>query len=436
MNNKTSLFHNNPFTDAFQEFDEEAFFENLHNQVKNKSYFEKYKGFKTTILWLSYLFNAASALTASYAIYWLAQWITGLAIVGYIVAAVFLFFLEKIKRKSSTEFWQVLFFRKELAVGWLGLSLFCLGLSLLSSSFGVKEGTENLSPSAETIASDSLATSYRGEIAKLEAENDEFKKQRNHEGVIYHRTQASIKANKKMIADYQTRILELDEKLTGKNEQLSNAYAQDVQLTAWTLVWLTILMELLFEACIAYVWYYYFRSYVERTKVKSTAPPPPTPHDQTAELMMLVQNLQDEISLLKATKSNSGLPPPPHQNSTNGVLENSATPPIGFFSEKQRNTSNTKTTSESSVQTCPDVDRTETDTTDDKYTIEHQYQKNGRQKVVRYTLRMVNSRVGQYQRELADAIEKQMEESIIDNRRQWLSYWKCKQTELQTKINA
>ena len=66
---KNTFFGANPFSKAFEEFDENAFFDNLHNQVKNKPYFEQYKGFKTTLLWLSYLFNLASALTASYAIF-------------------------------------------------------------------------------------------------------------------------------------------------------------------------------------------------------------------------------------------------------------------------------------------------------------------------------------------------------------------------------
>ena len=90
----STLFGVNQFSKAFAEFDEEAFFDNLHNQVRNKSYFEKYKGFKTTLLCLSYVFNMASALTASYAVYWFINWITGMAIVGYIVAGVALFFLE------------------------------------------------------------------------------------------------------------------------------------------------------------------------------------------------------------------------------------------------------------------------------------------------------------------------------------------------------
>lgn len=150
---KKELLTSNRFTKAFQVFDEETFFQNLHNKVRNKSYFEQYKSFKQLLIWLSYLFNIASAVTASYAIYWLIHRLTGISEVGYLVAILFLFFLEKIKRKSSTEFWQVLFFRQSIATGWLGLSLFCLMLSLVSSSFGVKGRSRKFSPKCRTIES-------------------------------------------------------------------------------------------------------------------------------------------------------------------------------------------------------------------------------------------------------------------------------------------
>ena len=222
------LFGRNIFADAFQQFDEESFFASLHHRVKNKSYFEKYKGFKTTLLWLSYLFNIASALSASYAVYWLTHQLTGFAAVAWIVATVFLFFLEQIKRKSSTEFWQVLFFQRQLATGWLALSLFCLGLSLASSAFGVKEGTEELGPGAELIATDSTAQEYRQQSAKLEADNLKLEQQKNRQGEIYWPAQKEKEKNKAMIADLQSRIIELDQKLEGHNEELSAEYRQDI----------------------------------------------------------------------------------------------------------------------------------------------------------------------------------------------------------------
>ena len=430
MQNKQGLFGINAFTKAFEKFDEEAFFQDLHNRVKNKSYFEQYQGFKSTVVWLSYLFNAASALTASYAVYWLTNKITGISAISWLVAIIFLFFLEKIKRKSSSEFWQQLFFRQKFAKGWFGLSMFCLLVSLVSSGFGVKEGTENLSPDAELLFSDSLANEYQGKIALLQVENEEFKKQRNHEGVIYHRTQASIKENKKMISGYQVRVLELEKKLEGKNELLSEEYSEEVKLTAWTLVYLTLLMELLFEACIAYIWYYYFRSYVERQKTKEVQIEPPQKIDKdiAAELANNIKSLKEELSVLKHQKTI--LHTDTSQNGLNGAksIQNNSKMPIGFYSKKQFAEIN------GNISEYPETQNPISSVKyDDKYTVEHTYLRGNSQKSVRYTISMINARVKQYSRTLDEAKDRKMSADIIANRNKWLEYWQGKQVELEAK---
>ena len=456
QNLKSSLFGKNVFTEAFKEFDEEAFFENLHNRVKNKSYFQKYKGFKNTLLALSYLFNVASALTASYAIFWLTKWITGFAIVGYVVAAIFLFFLEKIKRKSSSEFWQVWFFQKSFASGWFGLSMFCLAISLVSSGFGVKEGTEELAPSPELIAADSMATYYRNEIAKLENTNTELKANKDTKtGITFYNLNPAISANTQTIKDYSTRLLELDKQLEGKNEQLTGEYLAEVNLTAWSLVWLTVLMELLFEACLAYLWYYFFRSYVERRKTvgiteeaetKSQAPLPyPTSEEIEAALNILKrakeasESTKDDFTTSSLENEKTSLNGVNNVNNDNSNLSTD-TPtlqkPIGFFTEAQRKDMGLDLPQavKTSGQVWTDVDRAIKKNYDDRYTVEHTYQKGGKTKTVRYTMRMVKSRIGQYEREIEDAEKRGLGEDILQNRRNWLEYWQGKKAQLLGKM--
>lgn len=459
--NQNGLFGVNIFAKAFQEFDEEAFFENLHNQVRNKSYFEKYKGFKNTLLILSYVFNASSALTASYAVYWLTQWITGIAILGYVVAAIFLFFLEKIKRKSSTEFWQVFFFQKQFAVGWCALSLFCLALSLASSGFGVKEGTETLSADASLVASDSLATAYRIEITTLTADNERLKKQTNHEGIIYFPSQQSIKKNTTMIQKYQQRILELDEKLIDKNEVLSEDYIKDVQLTAWTLVWITILMELLFESCIAYIWYYFFRSYVERKHfstetskrfnakaLKTNQPdsPPPTEEPSKEDLLMYIELLKDQNKTLRAKQNGQDdvIPASEEESSPKGFYgsknngSGNSIPsrnPIGFFLKEKSTIINEllpNSEEKSHQEAWTGLDRA----IQDAFTVPHSYKRANELITVHYTMRMVRSRINQYQREIQEALDKEMNNTVLKNRQQWLVYWQGKEKELFRKTAA
>lgn len=57
----------------------------------------------------------------------------------------------------------------------------------------------------------------------------------------------------------------------------------------------------------------------------------------------------------------------------------------------------------------------------------------GQTKTVRYTMRMINSRIGQYQREIKKAIKKGMNADILENRKRWLHYWQQKKAELLDK---
>jgi len=254
----------NIWDQAFQQFDEESFFEKLENKVKAQPYYTKYKSFKDLVNSFSYIFAIISMLTASYAVYWLCEWMSGHHYASIAVAIIFLIALEKIKRKSSSEFWQVYFFRKTIATGWLSLSLLILAISMAASAFGTRSGIQEQAPDPELIANDSIAQKYRAEVASYAKENKELSTQRNHEGIIYHRIQKTINTNKAIIADYQKRILALDQKLEGKNELLSNEYRNQLDMTTTLLMLIVVLMELFYEACIAFIWYYYYRSYIER----------------------------------------------------------------------------------------------------------------------------------------------------------------------------
>ena len=442
------LFGRNIFADAFQEFDEDSFFANLHNTVRNKSYFEKYKGFKTTLLYLSYLFNLASIFTASYAVFWLTHHLTGIKSISWILAGLFLFFLEQIKRKSSTEFWQVWFFKRNLAIGWLILSLLCFSISLGSSAFGAKEGTEDLNSDPELIATDSTAQDYRNQIAKLEADNLKLEEQRNAAGEIYWTAQKEKQINKELIADLTSRILALDQKLEGKNEKLTHQYRSDLKTTAATLAWITILMEILFEMCIAYIWYYYFRSYVERKRTKgipqdsSPALPSVSNGFDPNTLSQIIAQTIEQLEEQRSATNGHVVSPPSHQSSFNGInhspdIQNRT--PIGFRIQAHRDRSDknegldTAPLPESSVQACTGVYTQELKIDNDPYTVLHEYRKGNKVIKTPYTENQILARISQYERQIEEAIRKQMGQDVIQNRKQWFGYWKSKLQELYRK---
>lgn len=168
---------------------------------------------------------------------------------------------------------------------------------------------------------------------------------RDENGITFYKLSDGITANEKVIADYRKRAKELEEKLEGKNEQLTAAYMEEVQVTAWTLVWLTLLMEILFEACIAYVWYYYYRSYVERSETVGIIEASPleeksdfSKREKELRLLERIQALESEIMTLRATNTSK------RTQDKEGIKINGIEPlngfygkrmPIGFFSDRQ-----------------------------------------------------------------------------------------------------
>lgn len=422
----TGLFGRNIFAEAFQQFDEEEFFSKLHHKVKNKPYYERYVGFKNTINILSYIFSIASAITSAYAVYWLASWAGASIWLSVAIGCVILVFMEQIKRKASEETWQVYFFEGKLPLGWLLLSLLLFGIGVFASSFGAKEGTKEFAPLAKLITSDTTANLYRERVTALEKENQRLARQKNEKGEIFWPAQRQMAKNREVIAKYEARALDRDEKTEGKNENLQTEHDNNVAFASRVLMLVQIFMELCFEGCIAYVWYFYFRAYVERKRLQGIADeeetPPPAPRFSSSQY--------------------SYSPPPPQngQHTEPPVKNIFDRPPIGFFTEAQRAGftsppgADTGKPSLFSVQACTEVYKEEDITLhDDLYTVLHEYQRGGKTYLTPYTENQILSRIGQYQRDIEQANHKEMGEEIISNRRRWLEYWQSKRIELHRK---
>ena len=236
---------------------------NLNDKVKDKTYREQNQSWLLFIKFCSYVFNIASGAAAAYACFWLGEKLFGSPIVSVIVAIIFLVIFEIAKRKTSGEFWQVAWFKRQIAWGWLVASFVLLLVSVGSSSFGSKQGANNLSPDAELVNADNRANEYKNRIAQLEKDNEKLSQQTDRKGKILYRVLPSIKANNHQIAELNQNVIRLENKLEGKNEILTESYAQDVDMAGWILVLITIFFEILFECCMCYIWLYYHRVHLE-----------------------------------------------------------------------------------------------------------------------------------------------------------------------------
>lgn len=424
----SGLLGRNIFKEAFEQFDEEEFFSKLHHKVKNKPYYERYVGFKNTINILSYIFSVASTLTSAYAVYWLASWAGAAPWLSLAIGGIILIFLEQIKRKASEETWQMYFFEGRLPAGWLFLSLLLFAVGVFTSSFGAKEGAIDFAPPAALVETDTAAVHYRDRIAALEQENDSLARQKNARGEIFWPAQKQMERNKEIIASYEARALTRDEKHESHNEDLQAAHDEKVAFASRVFMLTQIFMELCFEGCIAYVWYFYFRSYVERRRLKGIPEESPdtAPYDQAAP-----------VPNPSPAPSYNGQASPP--GGRNGYDANSRAP-IGFFTEAQKTglthqgLPDDSQEVSASVPPCTDLYREDNILIhDDLYTVLHEYRRGGKNYFTPYTENQILSRIGQYERDIAQAVQKEMGEEIITNRRRWLEYWQAKLAELHQK---
>jgi hypothetical protein len=420
-----SILGANPWENAFKRFDEETFFTQLHEQVKNKSYFHQYNGFKKTVSALSYVISFAGALTSGYASYWLAKWAGAPIWAAVAIGGIILFFLERLKRTSSEELWRIYFFKGYFAPGWAVLSLALLGIGLFTSSFGAKEGAKDFAPIANLISSDSTAQQYRERVAALEGENTTLSRQRNHLGEIFWPAQRQMAKNKETIAQYEAKILALDEKLSLANDGIKGEHQANVAFASHIFMIVQLIMELAFEFCIGWIWYFYYRSYVERTKTKQgasaeeeTEPPVPVP----PAVGVTPDPLRQASPSPPLPSSNGHYPTASYERNTR---------PIGFHSPAGE--SITQEQEFPPEQTCTDV-YTEGETRyDDRHTVLHTYQRGGRTYQTPYTENQILSRINQYERDIAEAEAKNLAPEILENRRHWHQYWQGKLAELHAK---
>ena len=104
--------------------------------------------------------------------YYIAEWLTEVVWASFAVSAICLLALEFIKRKSSSEFWQVFYWKDKIARGWVILAGICFAISLAASFYGTKKGTDNLAPPPTLVDAKEEQAKIQEQISYLKAENE------------------------------------------------------------------------------------------------------------------------------------------------------------------------------------------------------------------------------------------------------------------------
>lgn len=353
-------------------FNQEDFFDKLEKQISNAnlSYFERYKSFKKTIVALSYLFNVASAFTAAYFVYSLTTWLTSIAFIGWAMAALFLYFLEQLKRRSSREVWFTYWFKGKLPATWLALSVALLLMSVAASYMGTDTGVRNTAPEAPVATGDQKLDDLYAE--KHQIEQDIYTAQQTRwRNTITRDAQATIKELTRQKTPLQKKIDEREKSLGIEKEEVETEHQDKIDWTANVMASIVVLFEIFFEACICFIWYYYFRSYIERKAamanpnqhietvshqsprlLSATTSPPlpkrtkPNPDLEEAALVLEEQNFHEAAEILLKVANATPLKAE-HKNKSkvkgNGKKKKKKkTRKIGFFTDKNENRSSAK----------------------------------------------------------------------------------------------
>ena len=341
------------FLDKFKEQDLDS---ELRELTRDKSYHETHQQYADMAKYASYLFIVVSILTASYAVYWVLLNMligTGLpkelayaASIG--ISLLFLLFVEKMKRSTSNEFWKSFLFKRNFSWGWFAALGLFLAASLSASTFGGSKSSEDAVGSViSTEQYSKTREDYIERRKELANQQALHLTNRNDEGQVQYRSERSAEKITTAITDIDKKILEIDEKLSNKEDMAildKKMATREAGNIAW---WFTLLSELFFECCMAYIWLFKSNVAKERKLLKpgkirsnksghtSYKPPSPkTPKSVTNKKP--ISNTKISNSLLG--NNSSRLPTIANRNSvTNGnpvntgaTSRNRADPPIDF----------------------------------------------------------------------------------------------------------
>lgn len=430
---------------------EQRAYHRLKHRKQDRPYYLRYYTFYLFILGLGWIANLLSGITESskiYAFYYaflesftLAPTLTW----GCVIASVVM--LELFHRVVASSYFKDLVENDTHTRGMtpkllvmLLLATFSAGLSFSGGFDLIRLTQEAPTPLAAAVLSpDDITTAYSPLITDMQHDIAEFRKTREWKGRLSDvsaRQWEAMKANKQALqlqqaealATISSTNLQAQLRVDSLNQQQQQHYTSQVNHRGYGLGIVSILAVFILYACLWYDEEYQERKalYLEKkfgAMIGEPVPPPLHSFQQVNSSGVTYQNIP-------SSESHPTAPPMDPSSSSDHT-------PIGYFTAQQKMARQSIPIQEknASVQTCPDVDRASHPLTD-RYTIPHHYIKGGKRVTVHYSLRMVNSRIKQYEREIEEAERKNMAQEILTNRQQWLLYWQKKQHVLLAKMQG
>ena len=288
---------NKKFRIPFSPFSEEKYLQKVREKMDDKPFSVRYRKLKKMAVILSYLFAIVSAIGLIMLVFFKSKLIFQNFWLAVAIAAVFAYYFEKLKRMSSTEFYEYLFFKQRVHAGWLTLTIVIFIGSLLSSPLGLRKTNNELSAPADILAYNQQSKDYEAKVKSLNAANQKLSENKNSSGEIYWPSQKSIEKNTATISKYEDEIRRLNKITEEHNAVLTTEHREEVYMTGNAIMGLTALFEFLFECCMGFIFYYYARVDWERRNGIDTTLPSTYANTLDGD-MMLENNVPDNYAIL------------------------------------------------------------------------------------------------------------------------------------------
>lgn len=420
---------------------EQRAYHRLKQRKKDKPYYQRYYTLYIIVLILGWAANLLSGVTESsriYAFYYdflrsftfadAGTWILVILTVGLI---------EIFHRIIATSYFKDLvendIHTKDMTPKLLVMLIIALFSTTLSFHGGfelVRLTKQSPEPIAANLLSvEDLSNAYSPLVGDLKEDIQDFRKTREWKGRLSDKSARQWEDMKQKKQEIQIRQAEaltslssnnLEEQIRvdSLNQQRQQVYESQIDNRGYGLGILSILAVFILYACLWYDEEYQERKaiYLEK-KFGSMSDPSPLPHSP----------IDNGFSHFSDKQQSNPTHSEHYQENGTELPKSEFIHPIGFYTETQRQEMNIQTNPSGQVWT--DMDRE----ISDRFTVPHTYRKGGKSVTVHYTLRMVNSRIAQYEREIADAFHRHLEQSVLENRQNWLRYWQQKRVELLQK---
>ena len=273
--NATAFPTTNPHAEHFSEFQNTRLFDRLQQKFTPKPYWKQYRILRVVVLASSYLFNALSAATAAALVYFFLFGMIGNVLASGVLTASLLAVLEIAKRETTGRLFNGILQYNKFSAGLAASVILLAALSVSSSYFGAQRLVVEFTPPAQQINPDSLTTPLRQQIATIDQQISEARKQ-TWKGKPTAPAQRTIERLTRQKETALAEMVRQQQRIDAKNDTTEQVHQATTTATAGQFAAFTLVCEILFLLAAFYLEYYDYRSYAEHCKGPALSTDRPT----------------------------------------------------------------------------------------------------------------------------------------------------------------